>query len=78
MIDAASLDELRNRLYREYVSQHADGAARRSGAWSARPPRAAFTRGSCAEAFLKGTEVMLPGETPIRQAFSEPHRSRTE
>ena len=32
--------------------------------------RAAFTPSSCAEAFLKGTEIMLPGETSIRQTVS--------
>jgi hypothetical protein len=40
--------------------------------------RAAFTPGSCAEAFLMGTKVVLPRERPIRQTVSERHRSRTE
>jgi len=40
--------------------------------------RAAFTPSSCAEAFLKGTQVALPGETPIRQTVSERHKSLTE
>jgi glycosyltransferase involved in cell wall biosynthesis len=44
------------------------------------PPaaRAAFTPSSCAEAFLKGTAVVLPGETPIRGTVSERFRSRNE
>ncbi len=40
--------------------------------------RAAFTPSSCAEALLKGTEIVLPGETSIRQTVSERHGSRTE
>jgi hypothetical protein len=40
--------------------------------------RAAFTPSSCAEAFLKGTEIVLPGETSIRQTVPEGHSSRTE
>ena len=40
--------------------------------------RAAFTPRSCAEAFLKGTEIVLPGETSIRQTVSERHTSGAE
>ena len=40
--------------------------------------RAAFTPSSCAEAFLKGTEIVVPGEASIRQTISERHRSQTE
>jgi hypothetical protein len=40
--------------------------------------RAAFTPSSCAEAFLKGTEIALPRETSVRQTVSERHRSRTK
>ena len=40
--------------------------------------RVAFTPSSCAEAFLRGTEIVLPGGTSIRQTVSERHRSRTE
>ena len=31
--------------------------------------RATFTRGSCAEPSLKGTEVVSPGEAPIRRGL---------
>jgi hypothetical protein len=40
--------------------------------------RAAFTPNSCAGAFLKGKEIVLPGEMSIRQTISERHRSRTK
>jgi glycosyltransferase involved in cell wall biosynthesis len=40
--------------------------------------RAAFTPSSCAEAFLKGTEIVMPGEMSIRQAVPEVRSSRTE
>ncbi len=41
------------------------------------PPaaRTAFTPSSCAEAFLKGTRVVLPAQTPIRQIVPERQRS---
>ncbi len=44
------------------------------------PPsaRAAFTPHSCAEAFLKGTKIALPGETPIRRNVSKWLGSHTE
>ncbi len=40
--------------------------------------RAAFTPRSCAEAFLKGIETVLPAETSIRQTVSERRSSRAE
>jgi len=42
------------------------------------PSRPCRPPGFCAEAFLKGTEIGIPGEMSIRQTVSEPHRSRTE
>ena len=40
--------------------------------------RAAFTRRSCAEAYLRGVEIVLPGEASIRQTVSERHTSGAE
>jgi hypothetical protein len=40
--------------------------------------RAAFTRRSCAEACLRGVEIVLPAEASIRQTVSERHTSGAE